>query len=57
MVATQNIPAGTVVTRAMLTSKRPGTGIRSKTYRGTVLGKTAARDIVAGAMIHRDDLA
>ncbi len=56
MVATQDIPAGTVISRAMLTSKRPGTGIRSKTYRQTVLGKVASRNIAAGALIQVADL-
>lgn len=56
MVAVRDIPAGTVITREMLTSKRPGTGIRSKTYRETVLGKTAVRDIATGALILPDDL-
>ncbi len=57
IVAATDIPKGVTVTRAMITSKRPGTGIRSKTYRETVLGKVAARDIPAGAMFAPDDLA
>lgn len=56
VVAATDIPPGTVVTRAMITSKRPGTGIRSKDYRTLVLGKTAARHVPAGKMILPDDL-
>lgn len=40
IVTTTDIPAGTLITRRMLTSKRPGTGIRSKEYK-KALGKRA----------------
>ncbi len=38
VVSAIDMPAGSVITRDMLTSKRPGTGIRSKDYK-KILGK------------------
>lgn len=38
VVAVIDIPVGSIITRDMLTSKRPGTGIRSKDYK-KILGK------------------
>ena len=44
LVATKDIPAGTVITADMLTRKRPGTGIKPK-FLDTVIGRTARVDI------------
>lgn len=44
LVATCNIEEGTVITREMLTWKRPGTGISPK-YLETIIGLKAARNI------------
>ncbi|MEA3272791.1 MAG: N-acetylneuraminate synthase family protein [Patescibacteria group bacterium] len=56
MFAAKDIPAGVAITRDMLISKRPGTGIRSKYYKEIVLGKTARANISAGSMLKREDL-
>lgn len=55
LFAAQDMPAGAVIERAMLTSKRPGTGIRSKEYK-SLIGKTVARDIKKGDLIRREDI-
>ena len=44
IVSRGDIPKGTVITRAMLTYKRPGTGIAPSQIE-TVVGRTAAVDI------------
>ena len=44
LVAAVDIPAGTTITREMITTKRPGYGIRPK-HLDTVLGRRAAVDI------------
>lgn len=44
LVAACDIRAGTVISREMLTGKRPGTGIRPK-YLSVVVGRRAVRDI------------
>lgn len=44
LVAACRIPRGTVITEAMLTRKRPGTGIRPKDQ-SIVIGRKAANDI------------
>lgn len=44
IVTARDIPAGTVLTRDMLTFKRPGTGIYPK-FVDVVVGRTASRDI------------
>lgn len=44
LVSTRDIPAGTLITREMLTGKRPGTGIRPK-YLSVVVGRPARTDI------------
>lgn len=44
IVAKTDIPAGTVITREMLTAKRPGYGIKPK-YLQWVVGRVAKRDI------------
>lgn len=55
VVAIRDISSGKLITRKMITSKRPGTGIRSKDYR-LVIGKRARRFIPGGTMIHREDI-
>lgn len=55
LFAAQLIPIGGVITRSMLTSKRPGIGIRSKDYK-TIIGKVAKREIRIGEMIKLEDL-
>lgn len=54
--AAKNIPANTIITRDMIASKRPGTGIRSRDYHFAVLNKTARAAIPAGKMILEKDL-
>ncbi|MFQ5789127.1 MAG: N-acetylneuraminate synthase family protein [Acidobacteriota bacterium] len=44
IVAARDIPRGTVITREMLTFKRPGTGIYPK-YLKVVIGRSARKDI------------
>jgi sialic acid synthase SpsE len=44
LVAAREIPAGTVITSEMLTSKRPGYGIAPK-HRDLVVGRRAAVNI------------
>lgn len=56
VVSAVDIPAGTILTRAMITSKRPGTGIRSKDYQA-IIGKTAVRFIPQNRLIQWHDLA
>ncbi len=48
--------AGSIITKDMLTSKRPGIGIRSKNYK-LILGKTLQRDLRQGEMIFPKDIA
>jgi len=55
VVASADIPAGTVIGREHITSKRPGTGIRSKEYR-TVLGKRAKILISKNTLIQWEQL-
>lgn len=55
LYAACDIAAGAAIERSMLTSKRPGTGIRSKEYRA-VIGKTARVHIPAGSQIQWDAL-
>lgn len=55
LVAAGRIAKDEVITREKITSKRPGTGIRSKFYR-EVMGKTARRDIEAGEMLQWGDI-
>lgn len=55
LVAARDIPRGSVIVRDMLTSKRPGTGIRSRLY-ANVLGRTVLRDLTAGELIQWDDV-
>ncbi len=53
IVAATDIAEGTVITREMLTVKRPGYGIKPK-YIDWVVGRTAKRDIAADEVITRD---
>ena len=55
IVAACDIPAGTELTREMITSKRPGTGIRSKNYY-MIMGTRTKYFIPEGKMILPDDL-
>lgn len=55
LVAKTEIKAGAPITRDMLTSKRPGIGIRSKQYRD-ILGKTVSRDIASGTLLKWEDI-
>ena len=53
--AERDIEVGSVIKRDMITSKRPGIGIRSKEYR-KVLGRKAKKHISRGTMISWKDL-
>lgn len=55
IVSRTAIPAGAVITRDMLTTKRPGYGIRPK-YLDLVVGRTARRPIAADEVITWDFL-
>lgn len=55
IVSAVDIPEGAVITRAMVTSKRPGTGIRSKQYHD-IIGKKAIKTIHANTLIQWHDL-
>lgn len=50
VVSAQNIPTGTIITRDMLTFKRPGTGI-SPSQVQSVIGKAAQKDIAADTIL------
>ncbi|OGF81827.1 hypothetical protein A2W48_00455 [Candidatus Giovannonibacteria bacterium RIFCSPHIGHO2_12_44_12] len=54
LVAAADIPVGAALSRAMFTSKRPGTGIRSKDYK-SFLGRKTARAIQKGEMLRIED--
>jgi len=55
LVANVNIKSGEIITRNMITSKRPGTGIRSKDYK-QILGRHTKRDILEGELIMWNDI-
>jgi len=55
VVSTQDIPAGTIITRDMLTIKRPGTGILAFDIE-SVIGCTTAQPIEADVPINESDL-
>lgn len=55
VVTACDVPAGTAITREMLTFKRPGTGISPRDV-DAVVGKTAARDIAEDTILTRDML-
>jgi len=50
IVAKVNIPKGTVITRDMITFKRPGTGLSPKYY-GEIIGRKTRRDVKADELI------
>jgi sialic acid synthase SpsE len=56
VVATTAIPAGTVIERAMLAAKKPGTGIPARRL-DEVVGRTARADIAADTVLTEDVLA
>ena len=55
VVAVRDIAAGEMLNRSMITSKRPGTGIRSKEYH-KIIGKKTKRSIPAGSIIQWEDI-
>jgi sialic acid synthase SpsE len=55
VVAAQRISAGTIITRAMLTMKSPGTGIAG-THLDAICGRVAKRDIEADTIVPPDAL-
>ena len=55
IVSTINIPEGKIVTREMLTTKGPGTGL-SPMKINKVLGKTTLRNIPADTVINEEDI-
>ncbi len=55
LYAAKDIKKGTKITKAMLTSKRPGTGIRSKEYL-KIVGKIAKHDIAANKRLTWSDV-
>ena len=55
IVATMDIPEGTVITSSMLTTKRPGTGIPPK-YVAALVGRKAASTIRKDELIEWGDL-
>jgi sialic acid synthase SpsE len=56
VVSAVAIPKGTVITREMLTTKGPGTGI-SPMYLMNCVGKKAAKDIEEDVVLYDADLA
>ena len=56
VVTAAGIPAGTVIEDAMLTTKRPGTGIPASRIR-EVVGRRAARDLESNRLLESADLA
>jgi len=55
IVSTQPIHSGTIISRDMLTTKGPGTGI-SPTRLDEIIGKTAKSDIASDVVIQETDL-
>ena len=56
VVTLRPVTAGETFSLDSLWVKRPGTGIRAADLE-TILGKTAARDVAAGVLLSRDDIA
>ena len=56
LVTTRDLAAGTVLTEAMLTLKRPGTGIPQSQLRPHVLGRTLRVDVPADTLLSMDQL-
>ena len=55
IVSTRDLKKGEIVTRDMLTTKGPGSGI-SPTRLGFIIGKTIAKDIEADSVIYEGDI-
>ncbi len=55
LVTATDIKAGMLITRGMITSKRPGIGIRSKDYHD-ILGARAVRDLPMGTLMKWEDI-
>lgn len=55
LVVTENVPAGTEITREMITAKSPGKGISPQELYN-VVGNTAAEEIEADTLISWEDL-
>ncbi|MBU4501904.1 MAG: N-acetylneuraminate synthase family protein [Nanoarchaeota archaeon] len=55
LVSKVNIKKGTVITKDMLTTKGPGTGLAPKYYY-KIVGKKAARDIKEDTLIKKEDI-
>lgn len=55
IVTNVEINKGQIITKEMLTLKKPGTGIKAK-YMGTVIGKMALRDISANCLLNESDI-
>ncbi|MGQ4832786.1 MAG: N-acetylneuraminate synthase family protein [Candidatus Asgardarchaeia archaeon] len=55
LVATRDIPEGTIIERDMITAKRPGTGI-SPEFLEIVIGKKAKRNIKEDQILTWDDI-
>ena len=55
IVSTRDLKKGEIVTRDMLTTKGPGSGI-SPTRMGFIIGKTIAKDIEADSVIYNGDI-
>jgi N-acetylneuraminate synthase len=55
LVATVDVPAGTVVTRAMITSKSPGMGLSPQLV-DSLVGRRMHRDLRADDMFVEEDL-
>jgi N,N'-diacetyllegionaminate synthase len=56
VVATTNLPAGTVLTSAHLTTKKPGTGIRAERL-NELVGRKLARSVKRDQLLAEKDLA
>lgn len=55
IVTAEHVPAGTILTRELLKTKRPGTGIPSHRI-SEIVGQKTQRDIPANTMFTEDDL-
>ncbi len=54
LFAKENIPKDKILTKEMIASKRPGTGIRSKNYKN-IIGMTSKVNIKKDDMLHLED--
>ena len=55
VVSLVDIPEGTVITREMIGTKKPGTGIPARDYY-TVVGRRSSRHIPANTLLREDDV-